>query len=114
MKNNLRIRTLHNSIDANSINNYFNINNNNKNQIKNKIYNNEKTDIKNENKNFYDSIFSKTCSNRINNFESINLEQNNKTRENSNDIYQRIKKNGLRQKILDKIASIRLKTNSEK
>ena len=114
MKNNLRIRTLHNSIDANSINNYFNINNNNKNQIKNKIYNNEKTDIKNENKNFYDSIFSKTCSNRINNYESINLEQNNKTRENSNDIYQRIKKNGLRQKILDKIASIRLKTNSEK
>ena len=115
MKNNLRIRTLHNSIDANSINNYFtNINNNNKNQIKNKIYINEKTDIKNENKNFYDSIFSKTCSNRINNFESINLEQNNKTRENSNDIYQRIKKNGLRQKILDKIARIRLKTNSEK
>lgn len=115
MKNNLRIRTLHNSIDANSINNYFtNINNNNKNQIKNKIYINEKTDIKNENKNFYDSIFSKTCSNRINNFESINLEKNNKTRENSNDIYQRIKKNGLRQKILDKIASIRLKTNSEK
>ena len=115
MKNNLRIRTLHNSIDANSINNYFtNINNNNKNQIKNKIYINEKTDIKNENKNFYDSIFSKTCSNRINNFESIHLEQNNKTRENSNDIYQRIKKNGLRQKILDKIASIRLKTNSEK
>ena len=108
MKNNLLVRTSHNSIDVNSINNYSCNINSNRNKMKNKIYINEKMNIKNENKNFSGNIL------RINKFESNNLEKANKTRENSNDAYQITKKSGLRQKILDKIASIKLKTNSEK
>ena len=42
---------------------------------------------------------------------NINFDKKNKIRDNSNDIYQRIKKPNLKQKIIDKIVNIKLKSN---
>ena len=76
------------------------------------MYINDKINInKNEGIKILNNRGSKSCSNRMNKNGNINFDKKNKIRDNSNDIYQRIKKPNLKQKIIDKIVNIKLKSN---
>ena len=99
--NNLRLRTFHNSLDLDSINNYCDkkkiiMNKKKKNSINRKLINN---------------IGAKSCSKKINKDEDLSVEEKNKERDKSNDICYNPKKGTLKQRILDKIINIKLESN---
>ena len=107
--NNYPMRTIHKSIDANLINDYC------CNDKKTNLYIDDSINKKNEKKIIFNTISSKSCSNR-NNKDKISFDQNFKNRDNSNDsnnIYQKIKRPSLKQKIIDKIFNIKINSNFE-
>ena len=99
---NSHLKTVHNSIDLNSIDNYFN--------KRQKLLINENKTNKSLNKKIINNFDSKSCTNR-NNTENLSFDKIHKDKIYYNNIYQRAKKFGLKQKIIDKIVSIKLKTN---
>lgn len=102
---NIYMRNIHNSIDQNSINDYCSYNR------KKNLYINENFYKKNEKTKLLSNIASKSCSNRTHKNDNIIFDKKNKTRDNSNNIYQRIKKPDLKQKIIDKIVNIKIRSN---
>jgi hypothetical protein len=102
---NIYMRNIHNSIDQNSMNDYCSYNR------KKNLCINENIYKKNENSKLLSNIASKSCSNRTHTNDNIMFDKKNKTRENSNNIYQRIKKPDLKQKIIDKIVNIKIRSN---
>ena len=105
INNNYQLRTFHNSIDENIVNDNF------MNDKKQKLYINT-VNNKKEKGIIFNTIVSKSCSNR-NNKENISFDKNVKNRDNSNKIDQRIKRPSLRQKIIDKIFNIKINSNFE-
>jgi hypothetical protein len=98
-----KMRTIHNSIDLNSINNYcYN--------DKQKYNLNKNMSKKLMNRKLIDVLESKSCSNRICKNNSLSFEKN-KDRDNSNDICLAQKKKEVKQKLLDGIAKVNLSSN---
>ena len=95
--NNDGIRTLNKSIDVNDYNNYKNYNKT--------LYLSENQKYKNINSIINNNFKRKSCSNRNQNNNNISYENKN--------IEKNGKKIGLKQKILDKIVSIKLKSSLE-
>ena len=106
INNDYPMRTFHKSIDASLTNDYS------CDDKKQKLYINENVNTKNEKATIFNTINSKSCSNR-NCKDNISFDKNFKNRDNSNKIYQRIKRPSLKQKIIDKILNIKINSNFE-
>ena len=106
INNDYPMRTFHKSIDASLANDYS------CDDKKQKLYINENVNTKNGKATIFNTINSKSCSNR-NCKDNISFDKNFKNRDNSNKIYQRIKRPSLKQKIIDKILNIKINSNFE-